>query len=322
MSRFKVIISDCDHGTVEVERKVFEQAGFEWELLDCKTEDEVIAKCAGADGILSQYAPIKAKAVEKLDSLKVLSRYGVGVDNLDVEAATRKGVAVCNVPDYCQDDVSTHAMALLLDLVRKVTLLANDVAAGGWDFRLAGPVPRTAGKTLGLLGFGAIARMTARKALAFNMRVLAYDPFVKTTDMEVKLVDLDTLLAESDFLSLHAPATKDTEKIINSANLAKMKNGALIVNTSRGKLVDEAALAAALTSGKIAAAGLDVLTNEPPEKGNPLVGLKNVVLTPHISFFSNESFDELKEKAARNMVEVLSGQRARYCLNREVLGGV
>ncbi len=322
MSRFKVAISDCDHGTVEVERKVFEEAGFEWELFDCKNEDEVIAKCAGADGILSQYAPIKAKAVEKLESLKVLSRYGVGVDNLDVEAATRKGVAVCNVPDYCQDDVSTHAMALLLDLVRKVTALHNDVAAGGWDFRVAGPVPRTGGKTLGLLGFGAIARITARKALGFNMRILAYDPFVKNTDMDVKLVDLDTLLAESDFLSLHAPATKDTEKIINAANLAKMKTGAFIVNTSRGKLVDEAALAAALKSGKIAAAGLDVLTNEPPEKGNPLIGLKNVIITPHTSFFSNESFEELKEKAARNMVEVLSGQQVRYCLNRAVLGGI
>lgn len=322
MSGFKVIISDCDHGTVEVEKKVFEAAGFEWKLLDCKTEDEVIARCADADGILSQYAPIKAAAVEKLEGLKVLSRYGVGVDNLDVEAATRKGVAVCNVPDYCQDDVSTHAIALLLDLVRKVTVLHNDVAGGGWDFRVAGPIPRTAGKTLGLLGFGAIARMTARKALGFDMRVLAYDPYVKSTDLDVSLVDLDTLLAESDFLSLHAPATKETEGIINAGTIARMKDGVCIVNTSRGKLVDEKALAGALSSGKVGGAALDVLTGEPPEKGNPLVGLPNVIITPHSSFFSNESFDELKEKAARNMVEVLTGQRVRYCLNREVLGQI
>src|SRR4030042_156744 len=143
MGKIKVVISDCDHGTVKVEKKIFEAAGFDWELLDCKSEDEVIEKCAGAAGILSQYAPIKARAIARRPGLKVLSRYGVGVDNLDPDSASRAGIAVCNVPDYCQDDVSTHAFALLLDLVRKVTCLANDTARGGWNFRLAGSVRRT-----------------------------------------------------------------------------------------------------------------------------------------------------------------------------------
>jgi D-3-phosphoglycerate dehydrogenase len=319
MGKIKLVISDCDHGTVEVEKRVFEEAGFDWELLDCKSEDEVIEHCAGAAGILSQYAPIKARAIASLPELKVLSRYGVGVDNLDLEAASRAGVAVCNVPDYCQDDVSTHAFALLLDLVRKVTRLAVDTASGGWDFRLAGSVPRTEGKTLGLLGFGAIGRIVARKALGFNMKVLAYDPYIKSTEMDVKLVGLDELLRQSDFLSIHAPLTAETEKVINAESISKMKDGAYLVNTSRGALVDEKALADALKSGKLAGAGLDVLTREPPEKDNPLRGLENIVITPHSSFFSNESFNELKEKAARNMVEVLTGKQVSYLLNRDAL---
>lgn len=317
MGKLKVVISDCDHGTVEVEKKVFEEAGFDWELLDCETEDEVIENCTGAAGILSQYASIKARAIASLPELKVLSRYGVGVDNLDLEAASRAGVAVCNVPDYCQDDVSTHAFTLLLDLVRKVTRLAVDTASGGWDFRLAGSVPRTEGKTLGLLGFGAIGRIVARKALGFNMKVLAYDPYVKSTEMDVRLVGLDELLRDSDFVSLHAPLTPETEKIVNAESLSKMKDGAYLVNTSRGALVDEKALADALKSGKLGGAGLDVLTQEPPEKENPLLGLDNIVITPHSSFFSDESFKELKEKAARNMVEVLTGAPVSYLLNRD-----
>lgn len=320
MSKPRVIISDCDHGTVEAEKEVFEQAGLEWELLDCRGEDEVIAQCKGAAGILSQYAPIKKDAIAALDGLKVLSRYGVGVDNLDVDAATAAGVAVCNVPDYCQDEVSTHAIALLLDIIRGVTVLHTDVAAGGWDFRIAGSVPRTAGRTLGLVGFGAIARITARKALGFGMKVLAFDPYVKTTDMDVELTGLDSLLSSSDFVSLHAPLTAETAKMINAESLGRMKDGVYLVNTSRGGLIDEAALADAVRSGKVAAAGLDVLTSEPPEHGNPLVGLKNVVLTPHTSFFSDDSFVELKRKAAMNMVEVIEGRRVTYCLNPQVLG--
>ncbi len=319
MSEARVIISDCDHGTVAAEQEVFEQAGLEWELLDCHSEDEVIARCAGAAGILSQYAPIKKKAVAALSGLKVLSRYGVGVDNLDVAAATAAGVAVCNVPDYCQDEVSTHAMALLLDLVRGVSAMHADTAAGGWDFRVAGSVPRTAGRTLGLIGFGAIARMTARKALGFGIKVLAFDPYVKETEMDVELTGLDDLLAASDFISLHAPLTDQTNKMIDAEALAKMKDGVYLVNTSRGALVDEAALAEAVRGGKVAGAGLDVLTNEPPEQGNPLVGLKNVVLTPHSSFFSDDSFVELKRKAALNMVEIIKGRRPSYCLNPDVL---
>ncbi|MBW7997573.1 MAG: C-terminal binding protein [Candidatus Glassbacteria bacterium] len=321
MSKPKVVISDCDHGTVEAEKEVFEQAGLDWELLDCRREDQVIEQCAGAAGILSQYAPIKKDAIAALSGLKVLSRYGVGVDNLDLPAATAAGVAVCNVPDYCQDEVSTHAMALLLDIVRGVTALHVDVDAGGWDFRIAGSVPRTAGRTLGLIGFGAIARMTARKALGFGIKVLAFDPYVKETDLDVELTDLDSLLGASDFISLHAPLTDETTKMINAETLSRMKDGVYLVNTSRGGLVDEAALAEAAKSGKVAAAGLDVLTNEPPEHGNPLVGLKNVILTPHTSFFSDDSFVELKRKAAMSMVEVIEGREVSYCLNPDVLKG-
>ncbi len=321
MSKARVIISDCDHGTIEAEKEVFEKAGLEWELLECRTEDEVIAQCSSAAGILSQYAPIKKKALAALSGLKVLSRYGVGVDNLDVPAATAAGVAVCNVPDYCQDEVSTHAMALLLDIVRGVSVLHTDTAAGGWEFSLAGSVPRTTGRTLGLVGFGAIARMTARKALGFGMKVLAFDPYVKETGMDVELTSLDSLLAASDFVSLHAPLTEETNKMINAGTLGKMKDGVYLVNTSRGGLVDESALADAVRGGKVAGAGLDVLTSEPPEQGNPLVGLKNVVLTPHSSFFSDDSFVELKHKAAMNMVEVIEGRQPTYCLNPDVLKG-
>ena len=321
MSKARVIISDCDHGTVEAEKEVFEQAGLEWELLDCRSEDDVIAQCQGAAGILSQYAVIKQKAIPALKELKVLSRYGVGVDNLDIAAATAAGVAVCNVPDYCQDEVSTHAMALLLDIVRGVSALHTDTAAGGWEFSVAGSVPRTAGRTLGLVGFGAIARMTARKALGFGMKVVAFDPYVKETDMDVELTSLENLLSSSDFISLHAPLTAETGKMINAETLAKMKDGVYLVNTSRGGLVDEAALAGAVRSGKVAGAGLDVLTSEPPEQGNPLVGLKNVVLTPHSSFFSDDSFVELKRKAAMNMVEIIEGRQPSYCMNPDVLKG-
>ncbi len=321
MAKSKVVVTDLGYPTYRYEREQVEAIGGELITVDCKTEDEVIEATRDADGILNRAVQITARAVENMQKCKVLARYGIGVDNVDIEACTKKGICVANVPDYCWEEVSDQAMALLLACARKVVSRDHRTRGGEWDIGSGDPIHRIQGKTLGLLGLGNIARVVARKAKPFGLRLISYDPFVSEEEagkQGVELVDFEALLAQSDFLSLHLPLNQKTRHIISRAELEAMKPEAVLINTARGPIVDEGALVQALVEGRIAGAGLDVFEQEPPASDNPLFELENVVVTDHASWYSEESIVELQTKAAAEVCRVLQGDWPRSLVNPEV----
>ncbi len=321
MAKYRVVVTDQGYQSYDNEKRVLAEVGARVELAEARTEDDVIKAARTADGILNRAAPMTAKVIEKLEKCKVIARYGVGVDNVDVSAATARGIVVANVTGYCDDEVSTQAIALMLSLARKLVSHDKAVREGAWDIGSADPIHRTKGQTLGLVGFGRIARMVARKMAGFGMTMLAYDPFVTQEQAEplgVKMVDLEALLKESDFVSVHAPMTPSTKHTINAKTLDLMKPTAYLVNTSRGGLIDQAALAKALEDKRIAGAGLDVYEREPLEPDSPLKALDNIVLTDHAGWYSEESIVELQTRAAMAVAAVLSGKRPESCVNPQV----
>jgi D-3-phosphoglycerate dehydrogenase len=315
----KVVITDCDHPSVEIERKVFSEIDPELILAHCNTEDEVIKAAQDADGIINQYAPITRRVIESLKRCKVIARYGVGVDNIDIEAATEYGIIVANVPDYCIDEVSTHTMALILSCARGITLLDSKISEKIWDFTLAKPLFRTKGKTLGLFGLGKIARAVAQKASGFGFKIIAYDPYVSKIDRGIKLVEFSQLLSDSDFISIHTPLTDKTKHSFGESELKTMKKTAYLINTARGPIINERNLYVALKERWIAGAALDVMEKEPPDWENLLPKLNNLIITPHISFYSEESYVELKTKTADAVHSVLKGKLPRAMVNPQVI---
>ncbi len=277
--------------------------------------EDILAVAKDADAILVTYAKITREIITQLTKCKAIGRFGLGVDNIDLVAAKEKGILVNYVPDYCIREVSDHAMALLLGLIRKIPLSNSLVQAGRWEMPAVVPIRRLEGTVLGLLGFGNIPRLVAPKAKAFGMEVIAYDPFAKDNLFAaagVERVELDTLLARSDYISVHAPLTPPTRGLLNKDAFAKMKKGVYIINTARGPLIDETALVAALDSGQVGGAALDVVTTEPLAKNSPLLGRDNVIVTPHTAFYSIEALDELQSKCASDVARVLSGEKAVY----------
>jgi D-3-phosphoglycerate dehydrogenase / 2-oxoglutarate reductase len=316
--KFKIVITDCDHPSIDFEKEVFKQIDADLILENCKTEEDVIAVASDADGIVNQYAPITKKVIQALSKCKVISRYGVGVDTIDIEAATDKNIVVANVPDYCVDEVSTHAMSLILACARGLTILDRKVREKKWDFTIVKPLFRTEGQIVGLFGLGRIARKVAQKALGFGFNVIAYDPYVTEDERGIKLVDFDNLLRSADFISIHAPLTKETRHSFGENELRKMKKSAFLVNTSRGPLINENALYKALNGKWITGAALDVMEKEPPDWDNPLLSFENIIITPHISFYSEESYKELKTKVADSVLAVLKGNLPRSAVNPQV----
>jgi D-3-phosphoglycerate dehydrogenase / 2-oxoglutarate reductase len=277
--------------------------------------DDILAVAKDADAILVTYAKLTRDILTQLTKCKAIGRFGLGVDNIDLPTAKEKGIAVNYVPDYCIREVSDHAMALLLALIRKIPLSNKLVQAGRWEMPAVVPIRRLEGTVLGLVGFGHIPRLVAPKAQAFGMKVIAHDPFIKPDVFKaakVEGVDFDTLLKTSDYVSVHAPLLPETRGMMNAAAFAKMKKGAYIVNTGRGPLIDEPALITALDTGQIGAAGLDVVTTEPLAKDSPLLSRDNVILTPHTGFYSIEALEELQTKCAADVARVLNGEKAVY----------
>jgi len=319
--RPKVVITDCDHPSVEIERKVLSEIDPEFVLAHCNTEDEVTKVAHDADGIINQYAPITRRVIESLKRCKVIARYGVGVDNIDIKAATEHKIIVANVPDYCVDEVSTHTMALILVCARGITLLNSKIREKRWDFTQAKPLFRTKGKTLGLFGLGKIARAVAQKASGFGFKIIAYDPYVSKVNGGIKLVEFSQLLSDSDFVSIHAPLTDETRHSFGENELRAMKKTAYLINTARGPIIDEKALYRALKKRWIAGAALDVMEKEPPDWKNSLLKLDNLIITPHISFYSEESYIELKTKTAKAVLSVLKGELPRIFVNPQVVKG-
>jgi len=317
--RYTVVVTDDRYGAYDEERAVLAEIGAELVVSDFKTEDDAIAGRARADGVLVNLFPMPARVISALPRCRVLSRYGVGYDNVDVAAATAKGIWVARVPDYSIEDVSDQALALLLACVRGVAYKDRHVRAGRWNLHKEVPTHRIAGRTLGLVGYGAIARCLHRKSTGFGLaRVLVFDPYVDASAVRkagAEPVDLVTLLRESDYVSVHVPLASETRGMIGAQQLALMKRTAILVNTSRGPVVDEKAVAAALAERRIAAAGLDVFETEPLTADSPLAKLENVVLSDHAGWYSEESVPELKTKAARNVAAVLAGGKPAYPVN-------
>lgn len=316
---YKVLLSDYEFEHLEYEEKVFKESGLSINFIkaQCKTEDEVIEHAKDVDAILNQYAPLGKRVIESLTKCKVISRYGVGVNTVDLDVAKDKDITVANVPDYGMEEVSNHTLALLLSWARKVTVLNNEVKMGNWDFKAGVPIHRFDNQTLGVLGFGRIPRRLIEKARPLGFKMAAYDPFVLESDMEkagVQKMSLDQIIQVADFLSIHVPLTKDTYHLINKERLAKMKSNAIIINTARGPIIDEVSLADALSKGLIAGAALDVTEEEPVDKASPLINMDNVIITPHSAWYSEESMIELRTKAALNIVHVLKGELTPYAL--------
>jgi D-3-phosphoglycerate dehydrogenase len=266
-----------------------------------------------ADGLIVNLARIDAASFERLSRCRVIARLGVGFNNIDVENARRRNIIVTNVPDYCREEVSDHALALMLTLARSISVANFDVQRGEWDQLRYRSIKRISAITLGLIGLGRLATALARKARALEMSVIAYDPFV-TPDAasSIDMVTIDELLKRADVISLHAPLNENTRGLLGAKAFEKVKRGTILVNTSRGELVDEQALAAALDSGNLSGAALDVFSSEPLDARSPLRGRPNVLLTPHMAFFSEQSIRELQQTAADDVVRVLSGETPRH----------
>jgi D-3-phosphoglycerate dehydrogenase len=318
-ARFTVAVTDDRYGSYAEEKAVLAEIGAELVVNDFKNEGEAIAGLASADGVLVNLFPMTRKVIESLTRCRVLSRYGVGYDNVDVAAATAKGIWVTRVPDYSIEDVSDQALALLLACVRGVAYKDRGVRAGRWNMHKEVPTRRIAGRTLGLVGYGAIARCLHRKTAGFRLaRVLVYDPYVDAAAVRkagAEPADLERLLRESDYVSVHVPLGPETRGMIGERQLGLMKREAVLVNTSRGPVIDEKALAAALAARRIAGAGLDVFETEPLDPASPLRTLENVVLSDHAGWYSEDSVPELKTKAARNVAAVLAGGKPAYPVN-------
>jgi D-3-phosphoglycerate dehydrogenase len=316
-----VVITDCDHDSIEPELRVLRDAGISVRSAQCRTAEDVLARARSADVLLNQYAPIDAAVLAQLERCRAVVRYGVGVDNIDVEAATRAGVWVVNVPDYGVEEVADHSLALLLALLRQVPRLHRDVRAGAWRYEIAKPLHRLSGLTVGVVGCGRIGATFARRVRALDMSVVVCDvnDCADLVGDGVRQVAFDELLAVSDAVSLHVPLNRSTRHLIGWPQLERMKPSAYLVNTARGAVVDSAALLRALDAGVIAGAGLDVLEIEPPEVGDALIRSDAVVVTPHAAWYSEESSLTLKTEAAREAVRVVRGQRPRCPVNDPTL---
>lgn len=321
MGKKIIAVTDSPFPNLDAARAAVSRIGGELVQAKAGTPEAILEAARDADAILTTYAKVTTEVVQALTQCKIIARFGIGVDNVDIEMATKKGIVVTKVPDYCIDEVSDHAMALLLAVVRKIPYSNKLVQAGRWEMPAVVPISRLRGRTLGLVGFGRIPQLVAPKAQSFGIKVITYDPFVPKEILAkagVQHAEFEELVRTSDFISLHCPLMPETRHIMNAKAFAMMKPSAYLVNTGRGPLVDEAALGAALDKGQLAGAALDVVEKEPPTD-SPILGRDNVILTPHTAFYSEEALLDLQTKAAEEVVRVLSGEAPKNPVNPEAL---
>lgn len=324
-TNFRVVAIDPPHTpSLEREKAILEPLGVEVVARSSSSEDEIIAAGQDADAILVALARVTQRVIESLPRLKLIGKYGVGVDNIDVAAATAHDKVVVNVREYGSEEVATHALTLMLVLTRRIVRMNEAAKSGQWNYRLAEPGYRLRGRTLGLIGFGTIARRLAGYAQAFGLEVIVVDPYVDEAAAAaagVEKVEFDQLLRESDFISVHAVLTPETRHILGEKEFRAMKPTTYVVNTARGGLIDQEALATALREGWIAGAGLDVLEQEPPAPDNPLLGFgDNVVLTPHSAFYTEEAWRDMETNLAAQVAMFVRGEEPSWALNPQVLG--
>ncbi|NPV91144.1 MAG: C-terminal binding protein [Firmicutes bacterium] len=320
--KFRVVVTDFEYESLKSEEQALAGIGATLIPCHCKDESELISSTADADALLVQYASITRRVIEHMSKCQIIVRYGIGVDSLDVPAATDHGIIVANVPDYGLEEVANHTISLLLASARKLTILNESVKSGVWNYKVSKPLFRLSGKVLGLLAFGNIARLVAKKALAFGLQVQVCDPFIDAETAgryHAKLVDFDTLIATSDFLSIHAPGNSSTYHLFNQSVFSRMKSTSYLINTARGAIIDEQALIDALTRGAIAGAALDVSEQEPISPTSKLLQLPNVIITPHAAWYTEEAQESVQGKAAAEVARVLSGQPPQNLVNPDVM---
>ena len=321
MARTLVAVTDSVFPNLDPAREVLSKIDADLHLASEAKPEAILQIARNADAILTTYAKITADMIPQLSRCRIIGRFGIGVDNVDIPAATGKGIVVTRVPDYCLDEVSDHAMALLLSVVRKIPFLSARAHAGTWEMKAAVPIHRLRGTVLGLVAFGQIPQLVAPKAKSFGMRVVTYDPYVSEAVLKkagVERVAFDELVEISDYISIHTPLLPATHHLFNAEVFRRMKATSYVINTARGPIIDETALAEALDKKEIAGAALDVMEKE-PTTSSPLFGRDNVIVTPHSSFYSEESLVDLQTKAAEEVVRVLTGQAPRNPVNPEAL---
>ena len=319
--RYKVVVLGHNVSSWELEREELEKIDAKLVDAESKIGKELIEVIHDADALLVGSTCIDRTIVNSLKKCRIIAEYGVGYDNIDGEAATEKGIYVTNVPGYGAQDVADHCMAMLLTFARKLFQLNQYTKEGRWDRRLAVPLYRLKGKILGIIGFGENGKALASRARSFGLDILVYDPYVSKDTFQqyiVKPAQWEELIKRADFISIHTPLTDKTQNLFNEERFRAMKKTAVLINTARGGIVDESALYKALKKGWIAGAALDVLQQEPPSKDNPLFDFENVLVTPHIASYSEESELELRIKAVGEVVRVLTGRSPRWIVNPEV----
>jgi len=320
MSVQQVIITDCDHENIEIESSVLNEATVPFVLKQCKTEYDVIREGQGAAVFLNQYAPITDRVLKSLPALKLVVRYGVGVNNVDLEAATRYGIQICNVPDYGTNEVADHALALMLSLTRKISLMTDEVRKGNWNYQTSIPIFRHSEQTVGVIGVGRIGTSFANKVNALGCKVIGYDPRIseksnRSIPSYMELVELDELLSASDVVSIHCPLDHARD-LIGEAELRKMKPTSYLINVSRGGIINETVLDKALSEKWIAGAAVDVAEVEPLPTDSPLLRHHNFLCTPHMAWYSEQAAQELKRKVAEEAVRFLRGEAVHYPVNQ------
>jgi D-3-phosphoglycerate dehydrogenase len=321
MPKFKVLLTDYAWPDLEIERRTLAEVGAELVVSTDPAPAALAKLAADADAIMTNWVKVPAEVIDAAPKCRIVARLGIGLDNIDVAAASRRGMLVTNIPDYCLIEVAEHALALLLSLARKVSFYHHQTKRGRYDLKAGPPLRRIAGQTLGIVGMGNIGVTLAGKAQALGLKIVAADPAPRTRPAGVTFVSLDELLAHSDYVSLHVPLVPQTRHLIGERQLARMKPSAYLINTARGGLVDSAALAAALAAGRLAGAGLDVQETEPPDLNVPPWNDPRVIVTPHAAFASEESLADLRLRTARQVANCLSGAEVPHVVNLAALQG-
>ncbi len=324
----KVVIADYDFGNIDIEREILEAIGAEVIPMQAKCEEDLFEAAQDCAAIINQYARIGKATIDKMEKCEVIARYGVGVDIVDVDEASRRNILVTNVQDYCTEEVADHAISLWLTLARKLNDYNHATHKGQWLWQSGQPVYRLRGRIMGIISFGKIGQAIAERAKAFGVNIMVYDPFLKAdfvTQKGAKLVSKQELLKQSDYILMQAPMNKHTHHFLSTNEFNMMKDGAILVNTGRGPTIDNKALYNAIMSGKIAGAGLDDPEEEPAKKAhwspseNPLFRLDNVIFTPHAAYYSEESIRAARSIAATQVAKVLTGQKPDFALNQDII---